>query len=165
MFPALLQSFPKSFRLKLWIVGQGLAEVSFINFVKVLRYLFCFRIYLVKKHVMCLSDSGAFNCLLLLLPQIFIWRLKRVLIKEHRTPVSSTCRGVSVKHMYFIDILNTCPYYGVSCPQTLSGVTLQLPQVAVTRGQGRAANVSQQEDGLNLPLGSNMKGQHECVLL
>lgn len=33
---------------------------------------------------------------------------------------------------------------------------LTLPQVAVVRGKGRAANVSQQENGLNLPLRSNI---------
>lgn len=54
--------------------------------------------------------------------------------------------------------------WGLLSPDAFSG-DLALPQVAVTRGQGRTANVSQQEDGLNLPLRSNIQGQHGSVLL
>lgn len=49
---------------KTWVVisnRQCLDKVSLRNFVVVVRYLLCFGIYLVKKHVVYLSISGAFS--------------------------------------------------------------------------------------------------------
>lgn len=54
--------------------------------------------------------------------------------------------------------------WGLMSPDTFWS-DFTLPEMAVARGQGRAANVSQQEDGLNLPLRSNIQGQHENMLL
>lgn len=63
-----------------------------------------------------------------------------------------------------MDIKYVSLWWGLMSPDTFWS-DLTLPQVAVARDQGRAANVSQQEDGLNLPLRSNIQGQHESVLL
>lgn len=45
---------------KTWVITsnrQGLDKVSLMNFVEVVRYLLCFGIYLVKKHMVYHSIS------------------------------------------------------------------------------------------------------------
>lgn len=84
-----------------------------------------------------------------------------LLIKEDRTPVSSACKSVSVCQTYIIHgyIVYTYIYmsllWGLMSPDTFWS-DLTLTQVAVVRGQGRTANVSQQENGLNFPLRSDL---------
>lgn len=61
----ILTRFSKSFCItakKAWVVTsnrQGLDEVPFVNFLKVVRYLFYFGIYLFRKHVIYPPISGA----------------------------------------------------------------------------------------------------------